>query len=160
MIKAIVAMSDNFVIGENGRIPRNKPFDKQRFRDLINNQIIVMGKGTYKSLKNYYPNEEWHPLASKNIVLSETLSVEWITVISDIMQIIENYKDQVLWVIWWEKTYQSFLPYIDELYVTLVAWTYVGDSHFPIDYESFFIEEQNEIGRDTWTMYRKYKKKH
>ena len=118
-----------------------------------------MGRVTYESLKKHYPDHEWHPLAKKNIILSKTLhSYNWLEVISDFKMILQKYKDQIIWVIWWEMVYKTFLPYIDELYLTLVEWTYQGDAFFPYNYQDFLKEVAWEIWIDKLTIYKYYKK--
>ncbi len=160
MIKAIAAISEkDYIIWNENNIPWNMPWDKDRFRELIKDQIVVMGRVTYESLKKYYPNYNWHPLAKKNIVLSKTLSsYNWMEVVSDFKVILQKYKDQIIRVIWWEKIYKIFLPYIDELYLTLVEWKYQGDAFFPYNYQDFLKEVAWEIWIDKWTIYKYYKK--
>ena len=48
--KAIVAVSQNGVIGKNGDLPWNLPGDLKWFRKITMGQIILMGRKTWESL--------------------------------------------------------------------------------------------------------------
>ena len=49
-LNAIVAQSNNNVIGVNNEIPWNLPNDLRYFRMLTLHNIVVMGRKTYNSL--------------------------------------------------------------------------------------------------------------
>ena len=65
----IAALSENFVIGKNGKIPWYIPEDLQRFRKLTLGNRVIMGRKTYESLP-----EKFRPLPRReNIVLTTKL---------------------------------------------------------------------------------------
>jgi len=162
MIKAIAAISEeSWVIWDKNRIPWEKNWDKERFRELIKNQIIIMWRWTYESLKTYYPKDNGHPWAKKNIILSTTLNKAiWnkkeIEISDNFLDILEKYKWETLRVIGGEKTFKTFLPYIDELYLTLVSWQFPWDSFFPNEYKNYMKILKKEAWRDEWTRYETY----
>ena len=54
MIAIIVAMSENRVIGREGKIPWDLPEDRKKFQMLTMGNAIVMGRRTYdESVKVY-----------------------------------------------------------------------------------------------------------
>lgn len=160
MLKMIAAMSENNVIGKEGKIPRKMPGDLKRFRELIQDQIVAMGKGTFDSLQQYFPNSNGHPSAKENIILSTTLEKkDGLTIHRDIQKIIDADKDEDIRIIWWQQIYEAFLKHADELYLTLIEGNYEGDAFFPEEYKDFFDEQSNEAGRDEWSRYIHYKKK-
>ena len=57
MIAIIVAMSENRVIGREGKIPWDLPEDRKKFQMLTMGNAIVMGRRTY--------DEIGHPLPGK-----------------------------------------------------------------------------------------------
>jgi len=128
------------------KLPWSYPEDIERFREMIAWEIVVMWKWTYDSLKKYYPNSNWHPKASNNIVLSKTLDISWVEIYRDPQDIIENYKESLLMIIWWWETYEAFLPYADELYLTQINEAFICDVFFP-EYERLFkkVEEESWI---------------
>ena len=49
-MRLIVALNQDNIIGNNNNIPWKVKYDLQRFKQLTNQQIIVMGRKTYESL--------------------------------------------------------------------------------------------------------------
>ena len=69
MIAIIVAMSENRVIGREGKIPWDLPEDRKKFQMLTMGNAIVMGRRTY--------DEIGHPLPGRmTYLLSGTKKVE------------------------------------------------------------------------------------
>ena len=57
MISAIVAVDNNWGIGYNGKLLERIPEDLKYFKELTNNNVIVMGRKTWNSLPvNPLPN--------------------------------------------------------------------------------------------------------
>lgn len=159
MLKWICAMSNNNVIWKDGKMPWHKSWDLKRFKEYTKDQIVVMWKGTYDSLKNYRPNAEWYPYAKKNIVLSK--SMEWndnIEVIPDIQTFLDKYKDDLVWVLWWWKIFDSLMPYIDELYLTIIEDDVQWDTFFPRNFEKHFKSVKITTWLDEGTHYETYRK--
>ncbi len=55
-ISLIVALSENKVIGNKGKIPWHIPKDLKRFRKLTENHVVVMGRKTFESIGRILPN--------------------------------------------------------------------------------------------------------
>lgn len=159
MLKWICAMSNNNVIWKDWKMPRHKPWDLKRFKEYTKDQIVVMWKATYDSLKGYRPNAEWYPYAKKNIVLSK--SMEWnenIEVIPDTQTFLDKYKDDLVWVLWWGKIFDSLMPYIDELYLTIIEDDVQWDTFFPRNFKKHFKSVEITPWLDEGTHYETYRK--
>jgi len=131
MIKAIVAMAENRVIGNAGTIPWHLPEDFKFFKATTMGHAILMGRKTYESIGKPLPGRE-------NIVLSRTMSeTPGVTVIQSIDDLKEPTDRRDLFVIGGEEIYRLLLPRVEELYVTKVPRQIEGDTHFP-DFESQF----------------------
>lgn len=131
MIKAIVAMAENRVIGNAGTIPWHLPEDFKFFKATTIGHAILMGRKTYESIGKPLPGRE-------NIVLSRTMpETPGITIVRSVEEIQEPTDGRDLFVIGGEEIYRLLLPRIQELYVTKVPRTIDGDTHFP-DFESQF----------------------
>jgi dihydrofolate reductase len=134
MIKAIVAMAENRVIGNAGTIPWHLPEDFKFFKATTMGHAILMGRKTYESIGKPLPGRE-------NIVLSRTMPVTpGVTVIRSIDELKEPEFTQGgrdLFVIGGEEIYRLLLPRVQELYVTKVPRTIDGDTRFP-EFESQF----------------------
>ena len=131
MIKAIVAMAENRVIGNAGTIPWHLPEDFKFFKATTMGHAILMGRKTYESIGKPLPGRE-------NIVLSRTMpETPGVTIIRSLDDLKEPTDGKDLFVIGGEEIYRLLLPSVQELYVTHVPRTIEGDTHFP-DFESQF----------------------
>jgi len=134
MIKAIVAMAENRVIGNAGTIPWHLPEDFKFFKATTMGHAILMGRKTYESIGKPLPGRE-------NIVLSRTMpETPGITIIRSLDELKEPEFTQGgrdLFVIGGEEIYRLLLPKVQELYVTKVLRTIEGDTRFP-EFESDF----------------------
>jgi dihydrofolate reductase len=131
MIKAIVAMAENRVIGNAGTIPWHLPEDFKFFKATTMGHAILMGRKTYESIGKPLPGRE-------NIVLSRTMpETPGVTVIHSLDELKEPTDGRNLFVIGGEEIYRLLLPRVQELYVTKVPRTIEGDTCFP-EFESDF----------------------
>jgi dihydrofolate reductase len=131
MIKAIVAMAENRVIGNAGTIPWHLPEDFKFFKATTLGHAILMGRKTYESIGKPLPGRE-------NIVLSRTMpDTPGVTFIRSLGELKEPTDGRDLFVIGGEEIYRLLLPKVQELYVTKVPRTINGDTHFP-EFESQF----------------------
>ncbi len=154
MLKWIVAMDGDRIIWKNGKIPRHEPEDLKRFRELTQWQICLMWRKTYEWLKQYRPNAEWYPYASKNLIFSKSMPEKpWIEIIHDINELQQKYWNEIIWVLWWAKTFEILTPYIDELYITLIPGKHDWDTYMPtIDFK----HEESLWKTENWLEFKKY----
>jgi len=147
MIKAIVAMAENRVIGNAGTIPWHLPEDFKFFKATTMGHAILMGRKTYISIGKPLPGRE-------NIVLSRTMpETSGVTVIPslDDLQVPSDGRD--LFVIGGEEVYRLMLPRVQELYVTKVPRAIEGDTHFP-DFKSQFDAGTKVLETNDFTVWK------
>ncbi|MDD4584705.1 MAG: dihydrofolate reductase [Bacilli bacterium] len=136
MIKIIVALGKNRLIGKNNSLPWNIKSDLSHFKKTTLNHTVIMGEKTYESLGRPLPNRE-------NIVL--TLIQDYdphsdkVKVCHDFNAIVSKYEksEEVLFVIGGAQVYKLFLPYTSELVVSYIKGDYDGNIYFP-EFEDFF----------------------
>lgn len=150
MIKAIVAMAENRVIGNAGTIPWHLPEDFKFFKATTMGHAIFMGRKTYESIGKPLPGR-------KNIVLSRTMpETHGVTIIRSIDELKEpefTRGGRDLFVIGGEEIYRLLLPKIQELYITKVPRTIEGDTHFP-EFESQFDAGTKVLETNDFTVWR------
>ncbi len=126
-MKLIVAVDQNWGIGYKGELLQRIPEDMKFFKELTENHIIIMGRGTFES----FPGKE--PLKNRiNIVLSKTLKDERVKLcrsIDELLLELEKYNPNELYVIGGESIYNLLLPYCTEAYVTKIKHTYQADKY-------------------------------
>ena len=140
MISAIVAVDNDWGIGYDGNLLERIPEDMKMFRELTENNIVIMGRKTWDSLPGLLPNRV-------NIVISSTLS--WLSfqtpteapyianmkgIERDLAFIHCGYKisDKDIFIIGGGQIYKQLLPYCDQVYVTKILKNHENiDTFFP-----------------------------
>jgi dihydrofolate reductase len=126
-IKIISALSSNFVIGNDGKIPWFIKGELKRFKELTLNNNVVMGRKTFDSIGK--------PLDQrKNIVISKntSLRIEGAMVLSsfeDALSACDMSKD--IFIIGGSKIYEIALSYSEYLILTVIHKKFKGDTFFP-----------------------------
>ncbi len=130
-MELIVAVDNNFAIGNQNKLLVSIPNDMKNFRKVTTGNVIVMGRKTLES----FPSEQ--PLANRvNIVLSKDVNYtkKGAVVVHSLEQLLEEleqYKDQKIFVIGGESIYRLLLPYCDIAHVTKIEDAYEADTYFP-----------------------------
>jgi dihydrofolate reductase len=147
MIKAIVAMAENRVIGNDGTIPWHLPEDFKFFKATTMGHAILMGRKTYESIGKPLPGRE-------NIVLSRTMpETSGITVIRSLDDLKVPSDSRDLFVIGGEEIYRLLLPRVQELYVTKVPKVIEGDTRFP-EFEAEFDSGTKVLETNDFSVWR------
>lgn len=126
IISIIAAMSDNRVIGVDGKLPWDIPADLARFRNLTMGHAVLMGRKTFESIG--------HPLEGrKNIVVSRHMvKTEGVIVARTLQEgIAAADGDEELFICGGEAVFREALPLCQRIYLTVVHGRYEGDVHFP-----------------------------
>lgn len=126
-ITLVVAVSDNGVIGRNGRLPWRLPEDLRRFRELTMGKPLLMGRRTYESIGRPLPGR-------RNIVISRRpdLEIDGCEVAAspdEALALLEDSEEAM--IIGGEAIYRHFLPSAQRIHRTRVHTTLEGDALFP-----------------------------
>ena len=137
-LKAIVAISENSVIGKNGDLPWRISEDLKWFKKITLGHTLLMGRKTWESLPGALPKRE-------NWVLSSTIQPNnsKIRVFKKIQDALDAAKDRTLFIIGGGELYRQTLPLCDELYVSEVHRIIDdGDAFFPSFKNDFQLTEK------------------
>lgn len=138
ILSIIVAMSENRVIGREGKLPWNLPEDLKRFRKLTLGHPVIMGRKTHESIGRLLPGRT-------NIILTQqkNYQVPGARVVDSLEKALTELSDEVF-ILGGGEIYKQFLPRADRIYLTLVHTHIEGDVIFPeIDHSNF-----KEVGRE------------
>ncbi|MGD8744170.1 MAG: dihydrofolate reductase [Candidatus Woesebacteria bacterium] len=129
IVSLIAAVSENYVIGNKGKIPWNLPADLKRFKKITMGHHIIMGRETFESIGKPLPGR-------KNIVVSRNKKYEAegcrvVHSLKDALEIAKTNKEDEVFVIGGEQIYSLALPRADKIYLTKVKKNYEGDTFFP-----------------------------
>jgi len=146
MIKIIVAMSKNRVIGNNNELIWKLSSDLKRFKELTTGHPIVMGRKTYESIGRPLPNR-------RNIIITRNTeySVEGCEVVSSLEEALLLTNNNCF-IIGGGEIYKQSMDIADKIYLTLVHKDFEGDTNFPeignewaiIDSKDFESDDKNE----------------
>ncbi len=134
MIKLIAIVEKNFGLSKNGEIPWEFNEDRVFFQKMTLNSVVIMGKNTFFSHKNF-------PLKNRiNCVITKT-NIPNVICFSTLEEAIESYPDA--WIIGGAQLYNYALQknLIDEAIITQVNQKYEADTFLNIKYLKNFSRE-------------------
>jgi dihydrofolate reductase len=132
--KAIAAMSENRVIGNQNRMPWHIPGDFKWVKQCTQGQAIAMGRNTFESMGRPLPNRD-------NIVISRTMKEIPGCIVLPSLEALESYEtDREIWIFGGAQIYGQALDRIQELYLTLVKGEFEGDAFFPAFEDQFRLD--------------------
>lgn len=130
MISAVVAVDKNWGIGYQGELLERLPEDMAYFRELTENNIVIMGRKTWESLPGILPHRE-------NVVISSKLYFEegypYVCSMEHVKESLGYYLfEQEIFIIGGGQVYKELLPYCDRVYVTKILKDHKDvDTYFP-----------------------------
>lgn len=126
-MQAIVAVTENWGIGKDGKLLFHIKDDLVRFKRLTLGHTVVMGRKTLQSL----PGGKGLP-GRRNVVLTadETFSAPGAEVVHTPMAAVFSAGVEDF-CIGGEKTYRTLLPNCDKVFVTKIYETVPADAFFP-----------------------------
>jgi dihydrofolate reductase len=153
---AIAAMSENRVIGSQGKIPWHIPDDFRWFKNRTLGRTIVMGRKTFESIGRLLPGRKTIVLTKsgkphpdvETCLESDQLIQRWHTNSSF------DHSVDCMFICGGAEIYGMFLPFCSVLYLTRVKKVVDGDTYFP-PFESNYklnqvIHETSEFRVERW----------
>lgn len=130
IVSAIVAATENHVIGLHNDIPWYLPADLKYFKKTTLGHAVIMGRHTYRSIGRPLPKRT-------NIILSRDpfLAVQGCLVahsIEEALTLAADAGETEAFIIGGGAVYAAALPLLDRVYLTRVHTTLEGDTHFPV----------------------------
>lgn len=127
MISLIAAMSENRVIGRDGKLPWHMPADLQYFKNLTSGHVVIMGRKTFESFG--------HPLPERtNVVVTRRRDYkpEGVQIVHDLDAALELGKtDAEVFILGGQDIFQQMMPKVDRIYLTVIHTMIDGDTFFP-----------------------------
>jgi dihydrofolate reductase len=125
-LTAVVAASDNDVIGRGNALPWHLPADLAHFKRLTLGKPILMGRRTFEAIGRPLPGR-------RNLVLSRggfaAPGVETVDSLKAARAMVAG--EPELMIIGGAQLYQQALPLIDTIHLTRVHGWIEGDAHLP-----------------------------
>ena len=151
LISAIVAVSENNVIGREGHLPWHLSQDLKRFKAITTGHAIILGRKNYDDIGRPLPNRT-------NYVLSRNKEFQapGCIVCSSLGEAIEAARaagETECFIIGGAAVYREAMPQVEKLYLTRVLSHVDGDVFFPecegdfekVSEEPFQADEKNDF---------------
>ena len=137
MIAAVVAVDENFAIGNHGDMLVHIRGDLKMFRELTTGHTVIMGRKTFDALPNgALPNR-------RNIVISSRAKGGFMAVSDDkgeyvlssmekVKEMLANNTNEMLFIIGGGVVYQELLSWCERVYLTKIHQAFnEADTYFP-----------------------------
>lgn len=127
----IVAVDNNWAIGNKGDLLVSIPEDMKFFRQTTMGSVIVLGRKTLSGFPNGLPLK-----GRDNVILStnKDYKVKDAVVVhsrEELLAELKKYCDRQIFVIGGGTVYEMLLPYCRYAHVTKINYSYQADTYFP-----------------------------
>jgi dihydrofolate reductase len=127
----IVAVDENWAIGNKNALLVSIPADHKMFRQETTGKVVVFGRKTLETFPQGLPLKN-----RTNIILSsrQDYQVEGAIVVhnlEELMEELKKYRDEDIYIIGGESVYRQCLPYCRTAHVTKIDRAYEADAYFP-----------------------------
>jgi len=148
MIKIIVAISKNRVIGDSNKLIWHLPADLKRFKEVTGGHPIVMGRKTYESIGRPLPNR-------RNIIITrdENYEVDGCEVVNSIEEAL-LLTNSDCFIIGGGEIYKQTLHIATQIYLTQVDEDFDGDTTFPELPDSWYVSNKEDFESDEKNPYK------
>ena len=151
LISAIVAVSENNVIGRDGHLPWHLSADLKRFKAITSGHAIILGRKNYDDIGRPLPNRTNYVLTR-----NKDFQAPGCIVCSSLGEAIEAARaagETECFIIGGAAVYREAMPQVEKLYLTRVLSHVEGDVFFPEwndkfqkeSAESFPADEKNDF---------------
>lgn len=127
----IVAVDNNWAIGNKNELLVSIPNDHKRFREETTGKVVVLGRKTLATFPQGLPLKN-----RTNIILSKDKNLKIkdaivVNSIDELLQEVKKYNDDDVYVIGGDSIYHQLLPYCNVAHVTKIDHEYEADTYFP-----------------------------
>lgn len=137
-VSLISAMSENRVIGNQGKIPWHIRKDLKRFWQRTKDHVVIMGRKTFASTLNYYQKSE-NPFPQRTFIIitrDQNYQVQQKDCfvahsIKAALDLAQKKEKEEIFVSGGAQIYQQTINKADKLYLTIVKGNFTGDAFFP-----------------------------
>jgi len=144
MINIIAAISKNYCIGNNNKLPWHISEDLQHFKNITNKKTVLMGRKTFESIIQSLGKpltDRTNVVITKNTEYTVPAGVEMYNNIKDA---IKKHNNEEIFIIGGGEIYEQTINLADKLYITWVDKEINGDTFFPKIEDSKWKEETRE----------------
>lgn len=127
----IVAVDENWAIGNKNQLLVRIPNDMKHFKEETTGKVVILGRKTLET----FPQSK--PLPNRtNIILSSNRGYQVkdaivVHSLEELLEEVKKYNDEDVYCIGGDSVYKQLLPYCNVAHVTRIDHAYEADSFFP-----------------------------
>lgn len=130
-MQLIVAVDNNWAIGNGNKLLVRIPEDQKFFRETTMGNVVVLGRKTLEEFPGGLPLK-----GRKNIILSRDrdFAVKDAVVVHSVGELFEElkkYNSDEIFIIGGESIYKMLYEYCDTAHITKIHYSYEADKYFP-----------------------------
>ena len=127
----IVAVDENWAIGNKNELLVRIPADHKFFRQETTGKVVVLGRKTLETFPQGLPLKN-----RTNIIMSTNPSYQVKDAVvvhngEELLKELKQYDTQDVYIVGGESIYRQMLPYCDVAHVTRIDHAYEADAFFP-----------------------------
>ena len=152
MIKMILAVDKNNLIGRKNALPWHYKEDLEYFKKITLNKTVVMGENTFNSIielnKKPLPNR-------KNVVatFNHAFHYDGVEAVYDLESYLKNVKEDVF-LIGGKTIYEKFVNFVEEIYLTYIDHEHEGDVYLDLSFlKDFSLVKETKSGVLSFRVY-------
>ncbi|QKT05532.1 dihydrofolate reductase [Mycoplasma sp. OR1901] len=144
MIKLIVAVDKNNLIGNKDKLPWQIKEELNHFKSTTLNHTLLFGRNTFLGLPQVLKNRKIFVLC-QNDIPNVDLTIHNT---EELEKIFEQYKnsDETLFIAGGKSIYESFYKFADELIISRILGEFDGDVYLDLDLSDYKLIEVIEKG--------------
>lgn len=127
----IVAVDENWAIGNKNELLVSIPADHKFFRQETTGKVVILGRKTLETFPQGLPLKNRTNIimsTNKGFHIKDALVVHSL---DELLSQIEAYDTRDVYVVGGESVYRLLLPYCDTAHVTKIDHAYEADAYFP-----------------------------
>lgn len=146
MLIGIIAISKNYAIGKDGKLPWHYPADLKFFKHTTTGHTIVMGRNTWDSIGRPLPNR-LNIVLTRRSDIEQTADIRVVRARDEVLNLARETDDDIF-IIGGAGTYKTFENEIDKWYVTEVPIVVEdADTFMPQNFlEGFRATDEIDLG--------------
>ena len=130
ILSHIVAVSKNFVIGADNRLPWKMPTDAKYFHDVTRGHVVIMGR------KNYLANGNKALKGRTNIVITHNKNFQpgdsiVVHNLEDAIEYAARLHEEEVFIVGGGEIFQQSLSIVHRIYITIIDTVVKGDTYYP-----------------------------
>ena len=152
IISAIVAVDNNYVIGNGNQIPWYLPADLKYFKRTTIHHHVIMGRKTFQSIGRPLPKR--HNIVVSRDAFFTATGVVLARSIEEALNIALENGEKEAFIIGGSQIYEASMAFWDRVYLTQIDAAVDGDVYFPkLDFNDWNLVKTEEFKKDEKNLY-------